>query len=297
MLLVSALMLVSLASSSGESPQESSGKDPVKALLAADAPAGKSPKSYETGLYRSLFRESGKSEEEIKAKLNAAWNQLFYGNDENERVYFPLEDGTAYIKDVGNDDVRSEGMSYGMMLAVQLDRRDEFNRLWRWTKEHMLYKEGPMKGYFAWQCAPDGTVRGKTPASDGEEYFAMALFFAAGRWGAEGGVGYRAEADAILHAMLHRERENGGVVAGVTDMFNRKERQVVFVPSGDAATFTDPSYHLPAFYELWSRWAKEDRGFWKDATATSRKFFRRAAHPQTGLFPDYAGFDGKPKKA
>jgi oligosaccharide reducing-end xylanase len=261
--------------------------------------APQSPRSYATGKYRNLFREIGKSDAEIKAKVEGAWKQLFYGDDANQRVYYPVGKEMAYIKDVGNNDVRTEGMSYGMMVAVQLNHKPEFDRLWRWVKTHMQYPNGPMKGYFAWQCTPEGVKRGKTPASDGEEYFAMALYFAANRWGAGKGIlNYSAEADAILHAMIHKEEENGGVVDGVHNMFDRKEKQIVFVPNGDAASFTDPSYHLPAFYELWARWGpKRDRAFWREAAGVSRRFFRKAAHPKTGLTPDYATFDGKPKKA
>jgi oligosaccharide reducing-end xylanase len=259
---------------------------------------GKSPRSFATGRYRNLFREIGKSDRDIDRKLDAAWRQLFYGDDASQRVYYPVGADMAYIKDVGNGDVRSEGMSYGMMIAVQMGRREEFDRLWKWAKTHMQHQSGPWKGYFAWQCDDDGKPRTKSPASDGEEYFAMALYFAAGRWGAGKGIyDYRAEADAILHAMLHKERDNGGVVDDATNMFNLREKQVVFVPNPGASTFTDPSYHLPAFYELWSRWAKEDQAFWRDAAATSRRFFRRAVHPKTGLAPDYSTFDGKPLKA
>ena len=94
----------------------------------------------------------------------------------------------------------------------------------------------------------------------------------------------------------------GASSTGVTNMFDRAEKQVVFVAVGDAATFTDPSYHLPAFYELWGRWAAgwngqraADRQFWLDAAETSRRFFVRATHPVTGLNPDYAHFDGRPR--
>jgi oligosaccharide reducing-end xylanase len=257
-----------------------------------------SPRSFTTGRYRNLFQEIGKSDAEIKAKLDAAWKQLFYGDDANERVYYPVAGDMAYIHDVGNGDVRSEGMSYGMMVAVQLDRREEFDRLWRWAKVHMQHPSGPWKGYFAWHCDTSGRQLSPHPASDGEEYFAMALFFADGRWGSGQGIrNYRAEADAILHTMLHKVDDNGGIVDSAMNMFDPKEKQVVFVPNGQAASFTDPSYHLPAFYELWSRWAKEDRGFWKEAAEVSRRFLRRAAHPKTGLTPDYSDFDGKPKKS
>jgi oligosaccharide reducing-end xylanase len=103
--------------------------------------------------------------------------------------------------------------------------------------------------------------RDAVPASDGEEYFAMALLFAAHRWGTGRGIyDYESEANAILDTMLHKEEMNGGTVAGVTNMFDRTQRQIVFVPVGPMAGFTDPSYHLPAFYELWGRWARGWRG-------------------------------------
>jgi oligosaccharide reducing-end xylanase len=78
-------------------------------------------------------------------------------------------------------------------------------------------------------------------------------------------------------------------------MFNLEQKQVVFVPKiGRDSSFTDPSYHLPAYYELWSRAANQDQDFWKQAAQTSREFFKKSANPQTGLMPDYANFDGTP---
>ena len=264
--------------------------DPVKPPLPRSTPPGGSPRSFRTGRYRNAFRDIGRTDAQIADRLNAAWRQLFYGDSADERVYFPVGADEAYVKDIGSDDVRTEGMSYGMMIAVQLDQRDELDRLWRWASRHMRYADGPMKGLFAWQADDKGHIKGATPASDGEEYFAMSLFFAAGRWGSRGSIDYRKEADSILQAMLHPQ-------SGQSAMFDPAVKQVVFVPSGDAARFTDPSYHLPAFYELWSRWAKEDRPFWREAAERSRALLQKAADPSTGLHPDYSSFDGKPMKA
>jgi oligosaccharide reducing-end xylanase len=58
---------------------------------------------------------------------------------------------------------------------------------------------------------------------------------------------------------------------------------------------TDPSYQLPAFYEVWARFGPEpDRNFWKEAAVVSREYFARVAHPKTGLTPEYANFDATP---
>lgn len=59
--------------------------------------------------------------------------------------------------------------------------------------------------------------------------------------------------------------------------------------------FTDPSYHLPHFYELFALWADEkDRTFWKKAAEASRDYLHLACHEKTGLCAEYADYDGKP---
>jgi oligosaccharide reducing-end xylanase len=246
--------------------------------------------------YRDLFAEQlGKTEPEVEAKIHAAWSQLFQGDRETQRLFYPVAGEMAYIADVANHDVRTEGLSYGMMICVQLDHQAEFNQIWRWAKAHLYHDDGPIRGYFAWHADFEGKPLDSGPASDGEEWFTMALFFAAHRWGSgEGILNYEGEAQELLRTMLHKSEEPGA--AGYTDMFDPHARQIVFVPHGDGAHFSDPSYHLPAFYELWSRWATApaDRAFMASAAAASRALFRSAAHPVTGLMPDYSEFDGKP---
>jgi oligosaccharide reducing-end xylanase len=63
----------------------------------------------------------------------------------------------------------------------------------------------PSYGYFAWSMGTDGSARSTGAAPDGEQFFAMALYFAANRWGNGTGIyDYKAEADRILTAMRHR---------------------------------------------------------------------------------------------
>ena len=75
-------------------------------------------------------------------------------------------------------------------------------------------------------------------------------------------------------------------------MWNRENKQILFVAG---IHFTDPSYHLPHFYELFALWAdEEDRAFWKEAAQASRKYLKAACHPDTGMNAEYANFDGTP---
>lgn len=244
-----------------------------------------------TGNYRNMFKELGYSEEEINAKVEDAWQKFFYGTDE-ERIYYPTGDDMAYIYTADTNDVRSEGMSYGMMICVQMDKQKEFDRLWKWADTYMRHKSGERKGYFAWQCGTDGSKKDQNPAPDGEEYFVTALFFASARWGDGDGIyNYRAQAQEILDDVMSRTDSGGGVV----NMFNSTEKMVVFVPYGNSASFTDPSYHLPAFYEVWAELADKNNEFWSEAAEVSRAYFKNATNATTGLGPDYSEFNGKPK--
>jgi hypothetical protein len=95
-------------------------------------------------------------------------------------------------------------------------------------------------------------------------------------------------------------------------MFNKSNNMVYFTPYG-GGLHTDPSYHLPAFYEVWALelendhknnnlsdvWGslaelKTDYEFYKQAATVSRNFFKSTTNSTTGLGPDYANWDGTP---
>lgn len=246
--------------------------------------------AFYTGIYRNVFEELGYAKEAIDAKLEAAFQTMFYGVEE-ERIYHPVGEDMGYMEDTGNHDVRTEGMSYGMMMCVQMDKKEEFDRLWKWSKTYMYMEEGENAGYFAWSCRTDGTKNACGPAPDGEEYFAMALFFAAKRWGNGKGIfDYEAEARRILSDCIHKGEEPG---TG-QPMWNPENKLIKFVTE---CNFSDPSYHLPHYYELFALWANpEDREFFKEAATASRSYLKRACHLVTGLCGEYAEYDGTPRK-
>jgi oligosaccharide reducing-end xylanase len=267
--------------------------------------AAKSEGAYNTGRYRNLFAEAGYSPDQISAKLNGAFEQFFHGDPQTQSVYFTAgqnQNGPlAYICDINNDNIHSEGMSYGMMIAVQMDKKAEFDALWNWAQTYMFNDDPkhPAFGYFSWSMNKDGTPKDQMPAPDGEEYFAMALYFADGRWGSGTGIyDYKARADRLLTDMLHRQPITGPTVTGIKtgfELFDTKHKMVRFTPDSEHCDHTDPSYHLPGFYELWALWGPPaDRPFWAQAAQAGRDFFEKAAHPVTGLAPDYANFDGSP---
>ena len=318
---------------------------PLEPPITPPVPAAQGAVS--TGIYRNLFAEYGYPQNEINAKIEYAYNRLFSTTDAN-RIYYldPTDSSKAYILDTGNDDVRSEGMSYGMMMAVQMDDKDIFDRLWRWAR-HYMYNDNPegrnMRGYFTWAMYTNGTVKDLGIAPDGEFYFATALLFASARWGdGEGVLNYGWHARQLLFDMCRRNNPEGGSW-DAPGLFRRPgdhrtnntvaspmaigNHMPVFSPYGNAGTYSDPSYHLPSFYEIWALelendWAattaaegvfpytgiwsdpndlKADADFYKEAAATSRRFFQSMIRAESGntttfLGPDYANFDGSPQR-
>jgi oligosaccharide reducing-end xylanase len=278
------------------------------AAARGQAPLDDGHGAYATGKYRNLFREDGHSEKQIRAKIDAAYQQLFHGDPRTQAVVFAAGENAngplMHLTDWANHDVRTEGMSYGMVISVELNHKAEFDALWNWAKTYMYISDprAPSYEFFAWSCKTDGTHNSEGAAPDGESYFAMALLFAANRWPEGKGIyDYRAEAEKLLTAMVHRERITAPGKFGphtVGPEMNQNPPMILFVPEVMPHPFTDPSYHLPGFYELWARWGpREDRDFWERAAEASRAFFPRAANPETGLAPDYANFDGTPVKS
>lgn len=241
--------------------------------------------AFATRRHRNLFAELGYKQKDIDKKLKSVFESVFYGPD---KVYFEVGDSMAYISDIKNHDVRTEGMSYGLMIAVQFDRKDIFDRLWRWSKKYMQHQEGLLKGYFAWSCQTDGTRNAQGPASDGELYYVTSLIFASNRWGNSTGINYLAEAQNILNCSMQKigmER--------VAPLINLEHQLITFTPDPFGGRFTDPSYHIPAFYEVWARWAEDGRSeFWRVCARKSREYLHKSIHPVTGLNPDYNNYDG-----
>ena len=251
------------------------------AMLAAD-----------NNLFASLL---GKSQEEVDARIDSVWTHFFtpgvlsqYGDDGQKSVYYEVGDSMAFILDTGNSDVRTEGMSYGMMISLQLDKRAEFDKLWRWAKTYMAYPaDSPWDGYFCWQCGLDGTQIGMSNASDGEIYIVTALFLAADKWSEPR---YAQEANEILRKITTKD----GKKTGVYNLYDDSTHLVTFVPNEEVHWYSDPSYCLPAFLDIWADRADTNNDIWREAADKARWLLKASQDSITGLFPDYCLFDGKP---
>jgi oligosaccharide reducing-end xylanase len=200
--------------------------------------------AFKTGTYRDVFAEHGHTAAESQAKIEKAYQQLFHGDGQTESVYFERGSNAngplGYVTDWANHDARTEGMSYGMMIAVQLNHKREFDALWNWAKTYMLItdEKNPNVGYFAWSMNVDGTPKSDSPAPDGEEYFTMALYFAGHRWGSGKGIyDYKGQADRLLRLMRHHPVMKG------TGPFRIHPEDAPFVPQWRGRSVGDGALH------------------------------------------------------
>jgi endo-1,4-beta-D-glucanase Y len=279
---------------------------------AAPAPAS-FPAAVPNNNYRNLFKERGKwTDAEIDAKVQAAWNQLFVNGTADQKIFIEVGNDMAYIYDSGNSDVRSEGMSYGMMMAVQMNDKTRFDKLWKWAHTYMYNDRNTnntgknIRGFFKWQVRTNGTEIDNAPAADGEFYFVTALLFASARWGDGSGINeYGRYARYIMYDMLHRfggTKDNYGAIPMINPTHKVPEFTTV------SSQHTDPSYILPAFYDVWaieiengtqyhdiwggSASANTDAAYWRQVATAGRAFFHTTVNSTTGLGPDYAAWNG-----
>jgi len=239
--------------------------------------------------YGNAFRDlAGKNDADIAAKIAAAFAQLFHGDPATQAIYVPMGADQAYIHDVFHDDVRTEGIGLAMVIAVELDKQNEFDHLWAYAKAQQQVTTGPARGYFNSRCDEIA------PCLDpyGMQQFVTALLFANDRWNGGAAGSYATDASTLLDLLQNKERENGGVSSGTTSVFDPTTGLVREQPILSSVGYTRSALELPAMYELWAQ--ATGNAFWTGAAAAAREHVVASANASTGLWPTRSYFDGSP---
>jgi endo-1,4-beta-D-glucanase Y len=263
-----------LTGTGGSAPGGATGSDggPASGATSTIVGNGCTPPAQYEDLFITLLNQTQASSD---TKLAAAWNQLFNPSNANTVFYNGPGTGEAYVEDIADSAVRSEGQSYGMMIALQLNHQTEFDELWTFVKNHM-WKSG--SNTISWQTNTSGGVTGSGGAPDGDEWFAAALVFAHNRWGdTSGKYNYGTEAQATLNLVR-------------TTDFNQSLHLVRYF-TGTDSNGTDASYMLPAFYQTWACFDTANAAFWNSALTATRAWLQTAAGT-TGNIGDQSSFAG-----
>jgi endoglucanase len=180
--------------------------------------------------------------------------------------HYALPSGRIDRRDQGGDTV-SAGQAYGMLMSVALGERRTFTLIWRWTRTHLLRRDGLLAS--RWSA---GRVVNQASASDADLDAARALILAGRRFHA---LAYRQAGVAMAHAVLTRETEQlGPSLVLLAGSWARRPAVV------------DPGYWAPRTFELLAA-ATHDRQFSRlEQGAISLARALTAAPPH--LVPDWA---------
>lgn len=177
----------------------------------------------------------------------------------------------------------SEGIAYGMELAVYMNDQALFDALWQYEQLH-VGKNGLME----WEVGPDGNTTGAGAASDGDEDMALALVMADKKWGGAGSLKdtYKNYATKMIDLIWEHEvdRERGHVLTP-GDQFG-------------GGAIINISYFAPAYYRVFGKFtgkaADWDRVVDSSYTVLAATLNAANGNATNGLIPAWSTPEGVP---
>ena len=173
------------------------------------------------------------------------------------------------------DETRSEGMGYGILLSAYFGDKGVFDSLFAFYKSK---RTSNALNLMAWQVTCTGfTDRGS--ATDGDLDVAFALIVAHYQWGED----YLEEADSILTILQDHYFTTCGsgiytLQPGYSDYY------------WGGCDLTDLSYYTPAYFKVFAEVTGE--GFWDDVADDAYTILYNGADATTGLVRDWQSYDG-----
>lgn len=176
----------------------------------------------------------------------------------------------------------SEGMGYGMLLAVYHDDQEVFDQLFRYVEQYLNER-----GLMNWEVHPEGAVTGYGSASDGDEDIAFALLMAARRWKGCGSLSepYEAIGARMVEAMWTYE---------VDQMLDYLWRPG---DSWGTRDITNLSYFAPAYFRVFGEVTDNEAG-WDAVIDGNYEILERTlnetlGNAENGLVPAWSNSQGE----
>ncbi|MET0791221.1 MAG: glycosyl hydrolase family 8 [Polyangiaceae bacterium] len=181
----------------------------------------------------------------------------------------------------------SEGIGYGMLIAVYMDDQPLFDELWKYEQQ-WLSKFGLMD----WYIDAAGSKRlGEGAASDADEDMAFALLMADRQWGGQG---------SLDKSYLDVAKDQ------IQKMWDHEVHESKLLKPGDSWDLPDPwklvnvSYFAPSYYRAFA--AASGNAGWNDVVSTAYDTLENSLNDQNGnknngLVPAWSTSDGAPTNA
>lgn len=181
----------------------------------------------------------------------------------------------------------SEGIAYGMLIAVYMNEQTMFDEFWKYSQ---LYLTG--NGLMHWYISADGaSVLGQGAATDADEDIAWALIMADRQWGGAGTLDktYLELATEQINRIWEHEvlksEDTAGRLVRVGDSW------------GDNWETVNISYFAPSYYRTFAE--VTGNAEWNDAAQTSYDTMNNSLKPENGnetngLVPAWSTSNGDP---
>jgi len=183
---------------------------------------------------------------------------------------------------VNNGVVPSQGIAYGMLLAVAMADQAVFDGFWKFYQDH-LDKNGLMNAWTA-KCEPPGN-NNTSSQTDADLDAAMALIQAASRW-PSAPANYLSKAETLASKIVQFE----------TDMCDGRRILRIGDTSGGCSEMADPrlnpSYFSPGYYKVFARYFSAQTSTWLALRDASYQLYAAYQARMNNLVPDSSGADG-----
>ncbi|WP_051312878.1 glycosyl hydrolase family 8 [Sporocytophaga myxococcoides] len=211
-------------------------------------------------------------QQNVKSKTEASAIADSWYNDWKSR-WVETCGSSARVKD-GDGKTYSEGIGYGMLLAVYRGDKTLFDGLWAYYKNNMNNH-----GLMNWcRTSCGGGSCGDNGATDGDLDAAMGLVIASCQWPSGS---YAADAKTLITNIKNWEFTT---CSGLTVQ-----------KAGDwlgGCNCTNPSYFSPGYYRAFAQFVPDQSSFWLKAADDSYTVLLKSAHTTTGLIPAWSDSDG-----
>lgn len=183
------------------------------------------------------------------------------------------------VKCEGGDETRVEAIGFGMILTAYFGDKNEFDGLY----DFYLSKLNA-KNMMAWNVSCEG-INDPGSATDGDIDVAFSLVVAYNQWGGD----YLEKAKDVIQAIKN---------AVITTCNNLLVVAPGYSVESDVGTMwggcdlTDIQYYTPAFFRIFAEVSGDND--WNKLADDTYTILNAAAHPETGLVPDWQSVNGTP---
>jgi hypothetical protein len=170
----------------------------------------------------------------------------------------------VYDKTFDSSNTTSEGMGYGMLIAVYMGDKPTFDQFWQYANSHFV------NGLMSWHISATGGAIDPHSATDADEDMAWSLVMADKQWGggpSSGGGTYLSLAKSMITAIKSSEMTGN------------------LPTDGDySAPVSHPDYAAPDYNAEFATLSGDTS--WNAVSASEYTAFQAARNSSSGLIPD-----------